>query len=87
VIRRRHLIALISGAALWPFASRAQQPLKAARLGVLRFGTAAAFANRIEALRAGLRDLGYVEGKNLVIDSAGRIRSSSCGRWQPSWSR
>jgi putative ABC transport system substrate-binding protein len=67
-MNRRHLIALIGGAALCPTAARAQQPPKTARVGVLRFGTASAFANRVEALRAGLRDLGYVEGRNLVME-------------------
>jgi len=52
----------------WPLVARAQQRAKIARLGYLGFGTAAASATRVEALRAGLRDLGYVEGKNLVIE-------------------
>ena len=48
--------------------ARAQPQAKSARLGFLGFGSAAATANRIEALRAGLRALGHVEGKNLVIE-------------------
>ena len=48
--------------------ARAQQQAKIARLGFLGFGTPAAAATRVEALRAGLGDLGYVEGKNLVIE-------------------
>ena len=47
---------------------RAQQPAKIPRIGFLRFGPASAYAGRVEALRAGLRDLGYVEGKNIVIE-------------------
>ena len=39
-----------------------------ARIGFLGFGTAATWANRIEALRAGLRDIGHVEGKTIVIE-------------------
>ena len=68
-MRRRALIGC-AGAALfsWPLVARAQQPVKVARLGYLGFGAPAASANRVEALRAGLRDLGYVEGKNLVIE-------------------
>jgi len=68
-MRRRELIAF-AGTALfaWPLVARAQQQAKIARLGYLGFGTPAASANRVEALRAGLRDLGYVEGKNLVIE-------------------
>ena len=68
-MRRRELLAF-GGTALfaWPLVARAQQQPKIARLGYLGFGTPAASANRVEALREGLRDLGYVEGKNLVIE-------------------
>ena len=68
-MRRREFIAQLGGtAAAWPLAARAQQPVKVARIGYLGFGTAAAIASRVEALRAGLRDLGWVEGKNIVIE-------------------
>ena len=67
-MRRREFITLLAGAAAaWPLASRAQQPAKLARIGFLGFGTALAWTNRIEALQAGLRDLGYVGGKTIVI--------------------
>jgi putative ABC transport system substrate-binding protein len=68
-MRRRELIRF-AGAALfaWPLAARAQSQLKVARLGYLGFGPPAASTSRVQALRAGLRDLGYVEGKNLVIE-------------------
>jgi putative ABC transport system substrate-binding protein len=45
------------------------QPAKVVRIGFLGPTSAASDAGRMEALRAGLRDLGYVEGKNLVIES------------------
>jgi hypothetical protein len=68
-MRRREFIALIGGAtATWPLAARAQRPTKVFRIGFLGLGTAGAWANRIEALRGGLRALGYVEGQDLVID-------------------
>ena len=67
-MNRRDLLALIGGAALWPLAGAAQPARKVWRIGYLGFGTAAAFADRVEALRAGLRDLGYIEGKNIVIE-------------------
>ena len=68
-MRRRDFITLLGGAALaWPLAARAQQAAKVARIGYLRHGTAAANADRVEALRAGLRQLDYVEGKNLAIE-------------------
>src|SRR5207244_4430824 len=47
---------------------RAQQAAKVWRIGYLRFSNAASDANNLEALRAGLRALGYVEDKNLVIE-------------------
>ena len=66
---RREFITLLGGAAAaWPLAARAQQPTKIFRIGFLGFGTRAAWANRIEALQGGLRDLGYVEGRNIVIE-------------------
>jgi len=52
--------------AAWPLAARAQHPAKVARIGYLGFGPASAHAIWVEALRAGLRDLGYVEGKDIV---------------------
>ena len=67
-MRRRELIELAATALFtWPLIARAQQQAKIARVGVLGFG-AQPPVTRIEALRAGLRDLGYVEGKNLVIE-------------------
>jgi putative ABC transport system substrate-binding protein len=67
-IRRREFIVTLGGAAAWPLAARAQQAGKVARLGWLRLGSAADFADRVEALRTGLRELGYVEGKDIVIE-------------------
>ncbi len=46
----------------------AQQPTKIPRIGFLSGGSASASAGRIEAFRRGLRELGYVEGKNIVIE-------------------
>ena len=46
----------------------AQQPTKIPRIGYLSTVSPAANATRIEALRQGLRELGYVEGKNIVIE-------------------
>src|SRR6516225_5880544 len=66
-MRRRQFITLLGGAAAgWPLAARAQQPAKV--VGVLNLGPASAWSSRVAALRAGLRDLGWVEGKNIVIE-------------------
>ncbi len=68
-MRRRELIGFAATAFfVWPGAAPAQSQPTVARLGYLGFGSAAASAARVQALRAGLRDLGYVEGKNLVIE-------------------
>src|SRR2546423_5141107 len=51
-----------------PLCAEAQQPRPVHRIGYVGFAPPAASAPRVEALRAGMRDLGYVEGKNLVIE-------------------
>ena len=48
--------------------AQAQQPGKIPRIGYLSTNTAAAMSTRTEAFRQGLRELGYVEGKNIVIE-------------------
>jgi putative ABC transport system substrate-binding protein len=67
-MRRREFIAVMGSAAAWPFAARAQQPAKVFRIGFLGFGNPSVWVNRIEALRAGLRALGYVESQDIVIE-------------------
>jgi putative ABC transport system substrate-binding protein len=65
-MRRREFISLLSGAvAAWPRRLMAQSAAKRSLVGVL---VAEGFEDRMEALRAGLRDLGYLEGKNIVIE-------------------
>ena len=48
--------------------AEAQQQAKIPRVGLLVNGSASNFATRIDAFRQGLRDLDYVEGKNIVIE-------------------
>ena len=67
-MRRREFIGFVTGALACPVAARAQQPTNVARIGYLGFGTAAAAATRIEALRAGLKNLGLIEGQNITIE-------------------
>jgi putative ABC transport system substrate-binding protein len=67
---RREAIALLGGAAAaWPLAARAQQPAGTVpRIGFLGSATAAGSAKAIDMLRMGLREFGYVEGQNVVIE-------------------
>jgi putative ABC transport system substrate-binding protein len=68
-MRRREFITLFGGAAaMWPFATRAQQGGKVYRIGILEPIPAARNPANLGALRKGLRDLGYLEGRNLVIE-------------------
>ncbi|HKQ65428.1 MAG TPA: ABC transporter substrate-binding protein [Methylomirabilota bacterium] len=60
-------LLLTFGLVLGSPATEAQQPGKVARLAVLLFGTPASDPN-LAAFVAGLRDLGYVEGRNLVLE-------------------
>jgi putative tryptophan/tyrosine transport system substrate-binding protein len=50
------------------FPTEAQQPAKVPRMGYLSGASLSAIRERIEAFRQGLRELGYVEGKNIVIE-------------------
>jgi putative tryptophan/tyrosine transport system substrate-binding protein len=60
---------LVGGAtAGWPLAALAQALAKIARIGFLGLAPASAWTGEVAALRAGLRELGYVEGKNIVLE-------------------
>jgi putative tryptophan/tyrosine transport system substrate-binding protein len=66
-MRRREFIALLgSAAAAWPLAARAQQPRKVWRLGVLQ--PAAPPEPLIEVTQQRLRELGYIEGRNIALE-------------------
>jgi len=69
VIGRREFITLLGGAAAWPIAARAQQGAKVPRIGYLSPGSASPgpLAYHDEFQR-GLRELGYVEGRNIVVE-------------------
>jgi putative tryptophan/tyrosine transport system substrate-binding protein len=60
----------VFGALLFALCSsvEAQQPQKVPRIGFLGGATLSAIAARTEAFRQGLRELGYVEGKNIIIE-------------------
>jgi putative ABC transport system substrate-binding protein len=70
-IRRREFIVTLGGAvAAWPLAARAQQPSKVPRIGFLNPLSRSNLMGMgwVEAFRSGLHDLGYVEGKNIIIE-------------------
>ena len=69
-MRRRDFIALAGSAAAWPLTVRAQQQAMPV-IGFLSPGTLEADAGRMNALRRGLAEIGYVEGQNVAIEYRG----------------
>ena len=65
--RRRVLVALAVAGSVLPLAARTQ-PSKVFRIGFLGNSTAALEANLVSPFREGLRDRGYVEGRNVVVE-------------------
>src|SRR5215469_14004965 len=68
-MKRREFITLIGGAAAaWPLAARAQQRAgRVRRIAWLGIGRADEPSPYVDSLRAGLRELGWIEGSNLTI--------------------
>ena len=64
--RRAFIAALGSSAAVWPLAARAQQPVPV--IGFLGSASAALFSGQLQAFRQGLGVVGYVEGRNIIIE-------------------
>jgi putative tryptophan/tyrosine transport system substrate-binding protein len=67
---RREFITVLGGAAAaWPLATRAQAPAeKVPRIGLLWPGASVPAPPRMESFRRGLREQGYVDGRNIVIE-------------------
>jgi len=67
-MRRREVIAVIgAAAAAWPLGARAQQPGKVPKIGFLYPGPVAASHARIDAILAGLREVGYRESRQVEL--------------------
>src|SRR6516225_713757 len=79
---RREFITLLGGAAAWPLAARAQQTEHVRRIGLL-MGVADNWEGqtRVTALKQGLQELGWTDGRNIQIEArfggadVGRIRA------------
>jgi putative ABC transport system substrate-binding protein len=68
MIDRREFITFLGGAAAgWPFAARAQQP-PVPVIGLLSGVSFEDYANRVGAFRQGLKEVEFIEGRNLAID-------------------
>ena len=68
-MKRREFITLIGGtAAAWPLAARAQQPARLPTIGFLGSGTISAWSPWTAAFVQRLRELGWIEGRNVAIE-------------------
>jgi len=66
-IARRKFLATLGGATTWPLAAHAQQPDKPV-VGILGSVSPAPYAGFVEAIKQGLREAGYVEGRNVAFE-------------------
>jgi putative ABC transport system substrate-binding protein len=62
------IVALAATCAMWGARADAQQTTKFSRIGYLAISSRSTSPTRIDAFRQGLRELGYIEGKNIVIE-------------------
>jgi putative tryptophan/tyrosine transport system substrate-binding protein len=81
-MRRREFIAGLGGTVAWPLVTQAQQPVP--MVGLLAFGKPEENTFRVDAVREGLREMGFAEGRNLVMqyrwaDSYDRLPELAAG--------
>src|SRR5260370_32027778 len=67
-MRRRNFLGVLGGAAAWPLPTRAQQTALPV-VGLLGGTSSASSATPLASFREGLRDAGYIEGQNVVIEA------------------
>ena len=67
-MRRREFIAILGGAAAWPIVAQAQKLTKLPRIGYLGYSAPGLEQHMLNAFRKGLREIGYLEGKNIAIE-------------------
>lgn len=65
---RRDFVVALGAALARPRPARAEPPARAARIGFLIPAYVSSYTTRVEALRAGLRELGYVEGRHFTLE-------------------
>jgi putative tryptophan/tyrosine transport system substrate-binding protein len=76
-MRRREFISLlVSAAASWPLTAHAQQPGKTWRIGLITHS----YVKYLDGLFEGLRELGYVEGQNIIVER--RYAEGNAARFQ-----
>ena len=89
-MRRREFITLLGSAAVtWPLAAHAQQAEQMRRIGVLMTiaGDDSESLARLAALLQRLQELGWVDGRNMRMEYAGRPAAPTFARSRPSWLR
>ena len=84
-MRRREFITIVGMAAVWSHAGDAQQAANPV-IGFLHSQTLASESTRIAAMKEGLKEAGFVVGRNLTIEHPLRMAiTTACQRLQMSW--
>jgi hypothetical protein len=84
LLRRCEFIALLGGAAAWPLTARAQQP-ELPVIGFLHPATPGPYTHVVAAFRQGLKEAGYSQGQNVVIEYRWAEGMINCTQWRPIW--